>query len=82
MLSNLPHILICLQIQECDLNAIMDATVWLLAKRQQDTLSAICIEFFVNLAKLDATAVYVKILKYASDELFRVNAKKILNKIL
>lgn len=63
ILIGLPAILKALNVKERELNAVLDATSWLMKKKKPRFLREICENFIAELESFDICTVYVKLLE-------------------
>lgn len=82
LLQNLPTLLTSIEITEKDVNAVMDAMVPYYGDNQDRQLQEQCMDFLLQLAAYDATAVFVKLNQFKSTDCYKENVNKILDGLL
>lgn len=78
ILTDLPKILIIIEIKETLLNTVLDSVLLFLHKEQPKKLQIECVNFFNKLKRFDATAIHVKLLSYCEKLQYSSNVSKII----
>lgn len=81
LLQNLPSLLTVIEITEKDVNNVMDAMLPYCRQDQHRTLQENCVEFLLQLATYDSTAVYVKLWHYRNDNCYKGNVNKVFTRL-
>lgn len=82
LLKNLPALLSSIEITEKDVNSVMDAMIPYCRDDQHRQLQENCVEFLVQLAMYDSTAVYVKLRHFQNIDCYRGNVNKVFSRLL
>lgn len=83
LLQNLPKLLTSIEITEKDGNSVLDAVLPYCWDDQHRQLQESCVEFLLQLAMYDATAVFVKLEQFRKNAgCCRGNVNKVLSSIL
>lgn len=82
LLQNLPILLTAIEITEKDVNSVIDAMLPYCREDQHRQLQENCVEFLLQLAVYDATAVYVKLCHFQNTDCYRGNVNKIFIRLL
>ena len=82
LLQNLPKLLTAIEVTEKDVNSVMDAMRPYCSEDQHSLLQEKCVEFLLQLAKYDSTAVYVKLYNFRNADCYKVNVNKVFSTLL
>lgn len=82
LLQNLPILLTAIEITEKDMNSVMDAMLPYCREDQHRQLQDGCVEFLLQLAAFDSTAVYVKLCHLQNTDCYRGNVNKVFGRLL
>lgn len=81
LLQNLPKLLTAIEVTEKEVNSVMDAMLPYCREDQHRQLQENCVEFLLQLATYDSTAVYVKLRHFQGTDCYKGNVNKVFSRL-